>query len=59
MAAEYGTCYKCKNPIYRSKATGRTWQHVDIRRASHTPVPESEMLDIEKEMLDKSAGTLH
>lgn len=32
MRAEYGICGVCGGEVYRSKATGRNWWHVDYRQ---------------------------
>jgi hypothetical protein len=43
----YGNCAKCGSLIYRSKATGRAWQHIDYRKEKdHEAVPEG--ADVEK-----------
>jgi hypothetical protein len=37
---DYAVCYKCNGLIYRGKANGQTWQHIDYRADNdHRAVP--------------------
>jgi len=55
---DYAVCFRCNSLIYRGRANGRAWSHVDYRQErDHRPVPVSQAAEI-KLRAERRAGEM-